>query len=322
MNIRMRGDTGELFGRNLGFAFMGNGMEGEGETTIESCDIENCVYGLDISRGVNYSAYIEDNYLFNLRTGIWIGFLQNSSIAIERNEIEGGIVQGIFLRGPSDASITGNTFKDFAGPGVPWRGPIVLWRDSHESFVAGNTFINIQGAGAAICVNTRENTLLFNDYRQSNLPGWMDTHPDGPGCVIFFGMTEGNVVAECLFPDGTTTSDQIRDLTDNPGTPEYDGRNMILTCSESLIFLINELLSEVERLVDEGKLNHGQGNSLVVKLEGALKQLENGKSQAACNKLGAFINEVNAHIRSGKLFLEDVALLIEGAGIIKTSLCG
>ncbi|PYO78980.1 MAG: hypothetical protein DMD67_03840 [Gemmatimonadetes bacterium] len=43
-----------------------------------------------------------------------------------------------------------------------------------------------------------------------------------------------------------------------------------------------------------GVLNDGQGNALAVKLEGALRQLAEGETEPAMQKLGAFINQVEA----------------------------
>ncbi|HWS98653.1 MAG TPA: LpqB family beta-propeller domain-containing protein [Pyrinomonadaceae bacterium] len=58
--------------------------------------------------------------------------------------------------------------------------------------------------------------------------------------------------------------------------------------------LINDLISRVKKL----GLHHGITNSLVVKLQHALKALSAGDTQGACASLKAFANEVNA--QSGK----------------------
>ncbi|HYG79022.1 MAG TPA: LpqB family beta-propeller domain-containing protein [Pyrinomonadaceae bacterium] len=57
---------------------------------------------------------------------------------------------------------------------------------------------------------------------------------------------------------------------------------------------INDLISRVKKL----QLHHGITNSLVVKLQHALKALNAGDTQGACASLKAFANEVNA--QSGK----------------------
>jgi len=64
--------------------------------------------------------------------------------------------------------------------------------------------------------------------------------------------------------------------------------------------MIGDLIDQIEDLVEDGVLNQGQGNSLIVKLDQALKQLENGKPKQAIKAINAFINEVNS------LYMEDV----------------
>jgi hypothetical protein len=60
-------------------------------------------------------------------------------------------------------------------------------------------------------------------------------------------------------------------------------------------------MGEVGDLVAQGVLNGGQGNSLTSKLDAAVRQIDRGNASAAINQLGAFINQVNALIRSGRL---------------------
>jgi len=57
-------------------------------------------------------------------------------------------------------------------------------------------------------------------------------------------------------------------------------------------------------------------------LEGVIEKINKGNNQPACNKLGAYINEVDAFIRSGKLSLEEGQSLIDMANIVMTYLCG
>ena len=64
---------------------------------------------------------------------------------------------------------------------------------------------------------------------------------------------------------------------------------------------IENLTEEVCILEDEGVLNQGEANSLISKLENALNSFEEENIQAARNQLGAFINQVDALISSGRL---------------------
>ena len=57
----------------------------------------------------------------------------------------------------------------------------------------------------------------------------------------------------------------------------------------------------VEGLVKDGKLSGGSGNSLMSKLDGAKKAIDNGNNNAATGKLGALLNELEALVQSGRL---------------------
>ncbi len=83
---------------------------------------------------------------------------------------------------------------------------------------------------------------------------------------------------------------------------------------------ISGLIKEVQALVTGGTLNQGQGNSLTVKLEAAVASLGRGNTIAACNQLHAFINEVNAMIRSGRLTSQQGQSLIDSATNVRTAL--
>ena len=76
---------------------------------------------------------------------------------------------------------------------------------------------------------------------------------------------------------------------------------------------IRLVTDEIDRLVDDGTLNRGQGNSLTVKLEAAAKQLDKGNPTPAANMLHAFVNEVAAYRASGKIPESEASLLIAWA---------
>jgi hypothetical protein len=73
---------------------------------------------------------------------------------------------------------------------------------------------------------------------------------------------------------------------------------------------LENIIAEVEGLVDDGVLNQGQGNSLISKLENAIKKLDQEKETPALNMLNAFKNEVNAYMQAGILTAE------QGQGLI------
>jgi pullulanase/glycogen debranching enzyme len=69
--------------------------------------------------------------------------------------------------------------------------------------------------------------------------------------------------------------------------------------------LIRSLIDEIEALREAGVLNDGQANSLIVKLESAIKNLDKGKAKTALNNLNAFMNQVQAFIKGGVLTPEE-----------------
>ena len=82
------------------------------------------------------------------------------------------------------------------------------------------------------------------------------------------------------------------------------------------------LLDHVEALVAAGKLSRAEGHALSVKLEAALHLLERGKTKAAGNVIGAFLNQVGALVRSRRLSDADAGPLSEQAACARTQLHG
>jgi polar amino acid transport system substrate-binding protein len=78
------------------------------------------------------------------------------------------------------------------------------------------------------------------------------------------------------------------------------------------------LQHHVTRLVTNGALNDGQGNALTVKLERALRQLADGETEPAMQKLGAFISQVEAFRAAGILSDGQSASLLEIARDVRT----
>ena len=81
---------------------------------------------------------------------------------------------------------------------------------------------------------------------------------------------------------------------------------------------IYELISDVQKLLDDGVLNGGQANALTSKLDNVLAKLAKGNTKPAANQLGAFINQVEAFVNGGILtaeqgdaFIKSTTLLVE-----------
>jgi microcystin-dependent protein len=64
---------------------------------------------------------------------------------------------------------------------------------------------------------------------------------------------------------------------------------------------VEELGEVIDDLHEEGVLNQGQANALLAKLEQALASLADGQTAAACAKLQALVNQVEALVSAGVL---------------------
>jgi hypothetical protein len=74
---------------------------------------------------------------------------------------------------------------------------------------------------------------------------------------------------------------------------------------EEINYLLS-LIEDIESMVEEGSLNKGNGNALIVKIKNAIKSHKNCNTTAASNQLGALINQLEAYVKSG--------ILTEGQG--------
>jgi hypothetical protein len=100
--------------------------------------------------------------------------------------------------------------------------------------------------------------------------------------------------------------------TTNYNTASKDVTINVLTSVQK----IQQMNSNVQSFVTSGVLNKGQGNSLIVKLNAAMKNLNAGNTQAATNELNAFINEINADIKTGKISSAQGNALIDSANSV------
>src|SRR3989304_3743961 len=79
---------------------------------------------------------------------------------------------------------------------------------------------------------------------------------------------------------------------------------------------IQQTITEINGMVSAGKFNEGQATSLIQKLDAATKKIESLQSSAADKILRAFINQVDAFVKSGQLTYDDGQILIEDIQII------
>jgi len=67
---------------------------------------------------------------------------------------------------------------------------------------------------------------------------------------------------------------------------------------------VADVAEQVAALVSGGIPGHGEATALTGKLEAAQYQLDKGNAQPAANVLGAFINQIEALVNSGRLSAE------------------
>ena len=149
--------------------------------------------------------------------------------------------------------------------------------------------------------------ILANDTLQFNGsfsdPGTLDTH------TIEWDFGDGNTTTGVLTttyayssPGNYTVTLTVTD--DDGGV----GNDTVIICVETQQEAIEDVIEDVEEM----DLPEGLENALVSKLENAIDSLNNNNTNAAVNKLGAFINQVEAQ-RGKKLTDEEADALIAAA---------
>ena len=107
------------------------------------------------------------------------------------------------------------------------------------------------------------------------------------------------------------------------GTFDVAGRTTaVFVTMRSPVEQIDVIIGTIEDLLADGKLNGGQANSLISKLENVQSKIERGQIGAAINQLMAFINEVESLVAEGVLSASDGAALIEAARNVIAALGG
>ena len=81
------------------------------------------------------------------------------------------------------------------------------------------------------------------------------------------------------------------------------------------------VIDDIQDLVDSDTLNGGQGNALSSKLENIIEKLDNGQTNAACNQLEAFVNQVQSFIDDGTLSSSEGQPLLDKANLLISSVC-
>ncbi|MDH5603936.1 MAG: right-handed parallel beta-helix repeat-containing protein, partial [Cyclobacteriaceae bacterium] len=229
---------------------------GIGNLTIKNIDVISMESGPAVMRYNKSTILIDDVRMKNLAYGMWVWNCTDSDIQIINNDVslnpdwswhgihflrvnKGLVVRGnkvagsrgtaINLAWTNEAIIEKNIIQDHHS--FAWGYAVRIFNYSTNNYVAENKFKNLDGEGGGILIagGAHSNTVEFNDFIFSQLPGWSDSSPNGPGAVLIDINSHSNKIFEVKFPYGRNISicNMIWDKSDDPVTPEYDGLNEI-----------------------------------------------------------------------------------------------
>ena len=100
-----------------------------------------------------------------------------------------------------------------------------------------------------------------------------------------------------------TDINNLGEVVGTVGTPDggMAGRWRITLAPPTPEAALEELSEEIADIVSEAGLPASSGEALLTKVDAAVRMLNTGKTGAAANVMNAFINQVNALVRSGRL---------------------
>jgi uncharacterized protein (TIGR02145 family) len=94
--------------------------------------------------------------------------------------------------------------------------------------------------------------------------------------------------------------------------------NSVQLKSGSISDNLSSLIGVIENMVNTGILSEGNGNSLILKVENAIKSIDKKNTNAVIGQLNAFINEVKDFVDDGIFTINQGQPLINNVGIILT----
>ncbi len=166
-------------------------------------------------------------------------------------------------------------------------------------------------------------TVTNGGTTSSNTMTFIFTGTDNVGVTDYQCSIDSGTFVSCTSPisyTGLTVGSHtfsvkaIDGVSNNDSTPANFGWSVVsdVTVQQK----IQNIIDQVQDLVNKGVLNKGQGNSLIVKLDAAITNLDSGNTVAAKNQLNAFINEANALIKSKGLSTQLQPLVDQAKAII------
>jgi len=150
----------------------------------------------------------------------------------------------------------------------------------------------------------------------------------GPGSYFALFAPQGSDAGFLLANASVPFNYQARSITlgvFNPttGTSSAEanrGAVRILGAPATPQTAIQLLMTDVGTLVSEGALTQGQGNGLLSKLRATIASVERGRTNAGCNQLRAFVNQVHGLVRAGQLPIGAGQELIDAVERIRTQI--
>lgn len=205
-----------------------------------------------------------------------------------------------------------------------------------------NGIYNIYSSGVVI------NNIIADNRESGVLNGGSSpeiTHNSlwGNGTDVYsyyysYPIVADNVSSNPLFVDSNSGDYHLQagspcidaGLNTASGLPEmdFDGKSRIVDGDGDAIAIIDmgayefqtpqtitDIIAAVHNLLSVGIISNGTATSLTSVLNSALTQQQRGNVQASYRILGAFINQVKAQARAGKITQEAANLLIEAANL-------
>ena len=154
------------------------------------------------------------------------------------------------------------------------------------------------------------------------MSGAGSTDADGDALTFAWDLGDGTVASGAAVTHTFTTAGQYSVrliVTDVRGLADTITSAAAITPLPPAVG-IARARATVDRLAQRGALNNGQANSLRVKLDAASRSIERGSISAAEGQLNAFLNAIDAMVRSGRLTATQVDSLREVLGRVLDNL--
>jgi hypothetical protein len=134
------------------------------------------------------------------------------------------------------------------------------------------------------------------------------------------GFLLDNAIDPFNYQAGATTFGFFNPGTGTSSAGAGQGAVRVLGAPASLQGALEVLMADVRTLVSEGELTQGQGNGLLNKLRATIASLSRGRTNAGCNQLGAFVNQVHGLVRAGQLPFGAGRELIDAVARVRTQI--